>query len=110
MFLQWSFNLIHGNETTPTYFTRTLLPSVSTNDAMSYLIVNSVTFNFSRISAQASLPLMSQLLIGPVIEGLNGIEVNCEDIDSSERVATVIYVFECQYPGKYYVRACTQFF
>jgi hypothetical protein len=80
MFLQWSFDLIRGNEATPTHFTRTITPSSST---MTYLIVNSVTFNFSRMSAQNSLPLMSQLLVGPVIEGLNGIEVNCEDIDSS---------------------------
>jgi hypothetical protein len=103
MFLRWSFDLIRGNEATPTHFTRTITPSSLT---MSYLIVNSVTFNFSRISAQNSLPLMSQLLIGPVIEGLNGIEVNCEDIDSSERVATVIYVVECQCPGKYILHAC----
>ena len=62
--LRWSFNLIRGSDTTPTYFTRIITPSVLTNEAMSYLIVNSVTFNFSRISAQNSLPLMSQLLIG----------------------------------------------
>jgi hypothetical protein len=105
--LQWSFDLIRGRETTPTHFTRTITPSSS---IMSYLIVNSITFNFSRISAQASLPLMSQLLIGPVNEGLNGIEVNCEDLDSSERATTVINVVECQCPGKYYVRACIHFF
>jgi hypothetical protein len=106
MFLQWSFDLIRGRETTPTHFTRTVTPSSST---MSYLIVNSVLFNFSRISAQASLPLMSQLLIGPLIEGLNGIEVNCEDINSSERATTVITVVECQCPGKYYVCACMHY-
>jgi hypothetical protein len=103
IFLKWSFDLIRGSETTPTHFTRTITPSSLT---MSYLIVNSVTFNFSRISAQASLPLMSQLLIGPITEGLNGIEVNCEDVDSSERVATVINVVECQCPGKYIIITC----
>jgi hypothetical protein len=109
-FLQWNFDLICGNEATSTHFTRTITPSVSTNDAMSYLIVNSVTFNFSRISGQNSLPLMSQLLISPVSEGLNGIELNCEDLDSSEKVATVISVVKCQCPGKYYMRACMHYF
>ena len=109
MFLRWSFSLIRGSDTTPTYFTRTITPSVSTNEAMSYLIVNSVTFNFSRLSAQNSLPLMSQLLIGPADGQLNGTEVNCADLDSSERVATVINVIECQCTGKY-VTACALFF
>ena len=45
-FLQWSFNLIRGSDMTPTDFTRTIIPSVSESGAMSYLIVNSVTFNF----------------------------------------------------------------
>ena len=94
---------------TPIFFTRTITPSVSTNEAMSYLIVNSATFNFSRISAQNSLPLMSQLLIGPADGRLNGTEVNCEDLDSSERAVTVINVIECQYTGKY-VTAYAQFF
>ena len=101
MLLQWSFSLICGSDMTPTHFTRTIIPSVSTNGAMSYLIVNSVTFNFSRISAQNSLPLMSQLLIGPADGRLNGTEVNCEDLDSSERTVTVINVIECQCTGKY---------
>ena len=103
MFLRWSFSLIRGNDTIPTFFTRTITPSVSTNEAMSYLIVNSATVNFLRISAQNSLPLMSQLLIGPADGRLNGTEVNCEDLDSSERAATVINVIEheCQCTGKY---------
>ena len=109
MFLQWSFSLIRGNDTTPTLFTRTIIPSVSTNEAMSYLILNSAMFNFSRISAQNILPLMSRLLIGPADGRLNGTEVNCEDLDSSERAATVINVIECQCTGKY-VTACALFF
>ena len=108
LFLQWSFSLIRGSDMTPTYFTRTIIPSVSTNEAMSYLIVNSVIFNFSRLSAQNSLPLMSQLLIGQADRQLNGTEVNCADLDSSERVATVINVIECQCTGKY-VTACALF-
>ena len=100
-FLRWSFSLIRGSDTTPTLFTRTIIPSVPASDAVSYLIVNSVTFNFSRISAQNDLPLMSQLLMGPVSRGLNGTEVNCEDLSTSETAVTVINVIECQCPGKY---------
>ena len=100
-FLQWCFSLIRGSDTTPTEFTRKIIPSVSESEAMSYLIVNSVTFNFSRISAQSSLPLMSQLLAGPVSRDLNGTEVNCEELDTAERNVTVINVIECQCPGKY---------
>ena len=104
--LQWGFSLICGSDTTPTEFTRTIIASVSESGAMSYLIVNSVTFNFSRISAQNSLSLMSRLLISPVSRGLNGTEVNSEELDTAERNVTVINVIECQCPGtciKYYL-------
>ena len=100
-FLQWSFSLICGSDTTPTEFTQIIIPSVSESEAMSYLIVNSVTFNFSRISVQNSLPLMSRLLAGPVSRALNGIEVNHEELDTAERNVTVINVIKCQCPGKY---------
>ena len=84
-FLQWSFSLIRGSDTTPTEFTRTIIPSVSESETVSYLIVNSVTFNF-----QGSQ--MSRLLVDPVSWGLNGTEMNCEELDTAERNVTVINV------------------
>ena len=49
-----------------------------TNQASSFS-VNSTSFNFSRVSNQDELPLMSRLVIGPVKNNLNGTKVNCTD-------------------------------
>ena len=68
---------------------------------MSYLIANSIIFNYSRISAEDSTPVVSQLSIGPVPRGLNGTEVNCIDVETTEGALTVIIIIECQCPGEY---------
>ena len=48
------------------------------------------TFNFSRLSDQNSLPLISRILISPISSGLNGTVVNCFEggLSSTEPVAT----------------------
>ena len=51
--------------------------------------VNSTIFTFSRLSTQ---PLTSTMTISSVSEGLNGIQVNCVDIESSESAATTIRI------------------
>ena len=76
--------MIRGNETTATEFSRIIIPSGSAIAAMSYLMINSTTFTFSRTSAEDSLSLMSRLLISPVSRGLNRTEMKCVDVEKSE--------------------------
>ena len=89
--LQWRFMAIHGNEPTAIEFTRTI---TSTGSAMLNVIINSTVFNFSRISAHNSVPLMSRLVISPVSNGLNGTVMNCVDAAAGEVSSTTIIVGE----------------
>ncbi|MCG8626226.1 MAG: hypothetical protein MJE68_30040 [Proteobacteria bacterium] len=79
--LEWSFFLVPERETMARRFFRTL--HSGSVPATSDLEVNSITFTFSRISADGNQPLVSRLLIAPVNDGLNGTEVNCTDIVAS---------------------------
>ena len=89
--LQWRFRGFYGNETTATEFTRTI---TSTSPAMSQLTVNSMVFNFSRISTHNSIPVMSRLVISPVSNGLSGTVMNCVDVDTAEVSSTTIIIGE----------------
>ena len=81
---EWSFSWIANTRA---------LSSMSRSDQASYLIdnVNSVILNFTRITAQNMLPLVSRLLISPVGDALNGTLVNCteSDVETSESTSTV---------------------
>ena len=92
-FVEWSFFLIPEGETTARGYVRTLHSSDSF-PASSDLEVNSITFIFSRISAAGSLPLLSRLaiVINPVNDGLNGIEVKCIDVLASNSTSTGIKI------------------
>ena len=92
--LEWRFNVIRGNATTATEFSRIILATGSASDVMSQLVVDTTTFIFSRISAEDSLPVMSRLLIGCVSRGLNGTMINCEDVGTSEVSSTTVVVRE----------------
>ena len=72
--------------------TRTIQAAVPAGDAMSQFVVNSTMFNFSRTSAEGSLPVMSKVVIGPVSSSLNGTVMNCIDLDASSSTATTIIV------------------
>ena len=87
-FLEWSFPLIPEGDTTARRYARVLNP----NSPTSALEVNSITFTFSIIYAGPgdSLPLTSRLLISQVSDGLNGTEVNCTDVRTSETVSTIV--------------------
>ena len=89
--LQWRFSVIRGNDTAATHFSRTI---TSTGLAMLNLTVNSTVFNFSRISAHNSMPLMSRLVISPVSNGLNGTVMNCVDVHTREVSSTTIIIGE----------------
>ena len=69
--LEWRFNVIRGNATTATEFSRIIGATGSASAAMSQLVVNSITFSFSRTSAEDSSPVMSRLLINSVSRSLN---------------------------------------
>jgi hypothetical protein len=48
-----------------------------------------MVFNFSRISAHDSMPVMSRLIISPVSSSLNGTVVNCVDLEMSSTTIIV---------------------
>ena len=57
------------------------------------LTINStIVFTFSRLSLQDNLPLISGLIISNVSEGLNGVQVNCLDVTSSNSTETTILI------------------
>ena len=92
--LEWRFNVIRGNTTTATEFSRIISAVGSASDAISLLVINSITFRFSRTSVEDSLPVMSRLLIGYVSRSLNGTVINCEDVGMSEVSSTTVVVRE----------------
>jgi hypothetical protein len=61
---------------------------------MTNLIINSMVFNFSRISAHNSMPVMSRLVISPVSNSLNGTVMNCVDLDTGKVSSTTVIVGE----------------
>jgi hypothetical protein len=83
--------VFRGNETSATEFIRTIS---STSEAMAQLVVNSMVFNFSRISAYNSMPVMSKLVISPVSNSLNGSVMNCVGRDTEEVSSTTIVIRE----------------
>ena len=89
--LQWSFSVFRGNETTAIDFRRTITP---TSAEMLQLVVDSLVFNFSRISAPDSMPVISTLVISPVSRRINGTVVNCENVGEREVSSTTIIVGE----------------
>ena len=92
-FLQWMFSVTLGVNDTHT-ITRTIQAAVPAGDAMSQFTVNSTMFNFSRTSAEGSLPMILKVVIGPVSSSLNGTVMNCIDLDTSSSTATTIIVGE----------------
>lgn len=78
---EWSFSSIPN--------TRAL---TSLTRGTSYLMVNSVTFNFTRISVEGISPLVSRLVISPVESALNGTSVNCTDQETSETQSTTVVI------------------
>ena len=91
IFLEWSFSLISEGETSARTYSRIL--NILSGPAIPGLLVNSITFSFSRVSAQDTLPLISRLLINPVSAELNGTLVNCTDIfETLETASTLVRI------------------
>ena len=84
--LEWAFILTPDNAVARAY-TKGL---TTDTEAPEPLTINSTRFTFSRVSPPNSSPLISILVINPVTVGLNGTEVNCTDLETSETVSTTI--------------------
>ena len=58
------------------------------------LMVNSFSFNFSRISPPNSLPLVSKLIVTPTKSSINGTEVicTCTDVITDVSLSTTVFV------------------
>lgn len=56
--------------------------------------------NFSRLSGQFELPLISRVTISPVSRGLNGTEVRCFEVDTNLVATTTIRISDAQQFGK----------
>ena len=61
------------------------------------VMVNSTRFTFSRLSTQ---PLTSEMTINPVSEGLNGVQVNCVDVETSESATSTIQIIDVGARGR----------
>ena len=93
-FLQWRFNVTRGINDLFT-FRRSIQATLTEEESMHQFPVNSTMFNFSRTSAQDSLPVMSKVVIGPISSGLNGTVMNCVDLDApiiSSSSTTIIVI------------------
>ena len=89
---EWSFSFVPNT---------LAIVSDGPGNQMSYLLVNSMTINFSLVSSEDSLPLISRLLISPVSDGLNGSSVSCTDLTTLESMTTSINVIDNIQPRSY---------
>ena len=91
--LQWRFNVTRGINDLLT-FRRSIQATRTDEGSMHQFVVNSTMFNFSRTSAQDSLPVMSKVVIGPVNGSLNGTVMSCVDLDTLSSSSTTIIIVE----------------
>ena len=76
--LGWASSPLQNEQGQMRTFNR-FISSVGASQQVSYMTVNSTLFNVSRVSSENDLPLVSRLLIDPVVKSLNGTEVNCTE-------------------------------
>ena len=72
----------------------TLMPTITSGDTSGVpppISVNSKIFTFLRLSTQ---PLTSTMIISAVSEGLNGVQINCVDVEASESTSTTIRIVD----------------
>ena len=82
-FLRWEFTVRLENGAP-----MTIMPQVSSGGSSGVtppITINSTTFTFSRLSTQ---PLTSRMTISSVSEDMNGVQVNCVDIEVPGSPAT----------------------
>ena len=89
--VEWSTFGIPEGGMTPVRYGRLFLNN-GPNQAPVDLTVKSVLFNFSRLSTANALPLVTRPVISPVISGINGAEVICQDALTHNSSSTTIIV------------------
>ena len=77
-FLTWSLTFIDP-------ITRTLSSTIQNPEVV---VINYTVFTFSRISRLGSIPLVSNLVISSVGQGLNGTRIACMEVGGSATMAT----------------------
>lgn len=87
-FLRW-ISLLQNEQGRAQIFSRHIA-SMDELQQVSSLVLNSTSFNISRVSSQDELPLVSRLLINPVTIALNGTKVNCTEVDMILNNANVV--------------------
>ena len=103
-FLEWSILLIPENEaeneTAPMLrYTHAFQHSGPNYHQVSEQRIGSITFLYSRSSAENVLPLISTLSISSASEDLNGTVVNCIDVTTFDTASTMINIIII---GNYY--------
>ena len=93
-FIRWS--IWQANERgTLVEIANSVLITASDDNQMSHRTVNSATFNFMRISAKDTTPLISTLSIDSVSIGLNETVVRCTDVaNPATSASTTIQVID----------------
>ena len=86
-FLRWTSLLQNEPGKVRMYSRYISLMDVSQQDTS--MVVNSTSFNVSRVSHRGMSPLVSRLLINPVTIGLNGTQVNCTEVYSDTTMSNV---------------------
>ena len=86
--LGWASSSLKNEQGQMRTFNR-FISSVGASQQESYMTVNSTFFNVSRVSSENELPLVSRLLIDPVVKSLNGTEVNCTERPMNNENTTV---------------------
>ena len=76
--LQWTSSPLQNEQGRVQTFMR-FISSMGESQQVSSFIVNSTSFNVSRISSQDELPLVSRLLINPVNKSLNETSMSCTE-------------------------------
>ena len=88
-FLNWRFSLVREDglvEQRSRFINRDDVSHQTSNS-----VVNSTTFTFMRVSTQGTSPFITTLLIDHVSSGLNGVVIECAEIDGTmETESTII--------------------
>jgi hypothetical protein len=96
--LQWSWSLQIEQGQVQEY--SRFISSTDVSQQVDSFSVNSILFRTSRASHQGRLPLVSKLLVNPVMAHLNGtIKVNCTEIGTDYEMGSInIYIVgACKY-------------
>ena len=88
IYLEWNVSTIR-QPSLRIHETRSI-PYLDQNIAVSPILINSVSFTFSRVSSPGELPLMSTMIINNVTSNLEGTVISCTGLNSSSVSSVVL--------------------